>query len=188
MKIKYFFIILILLAIIFTAGCVGGNKETISTPSTSTTMPTSTPNSLSRTYTPEVTQPTYITMAGSVSGGASNPSGMDDIIFSIHNKGADVDLTKMKIVFTSPGRSPVTLTQGATASTSVFTTKTFRGIPVNLLNSANPVIDINFKLSPIPSKSQIKVEIIPDIGAPISFSKSVGSVFVTTDNMRISVV
>jgi hypothetical protein len=171
MKVKYFLIALMLVAVIIAAGCVGGNKETNSNPTTVTPTTTSTPNSLSKISTPEVTQPAYISMAGSVYYRANNPSGVDDITFSIAPRQSEIDLTKMKIVFSTAGRSPITLTQGATASTSSFTTK-YNGAPINLMTAEKRVIDINFKVSPLPSIQTYTVEIIPDIGSSISFSKT----------------
>ena len=87
-----------------------------------------------------------IQMIGNVYGLASNPSiGIDEIRFSIGlAPGAPaIDLTKMKIVFATQSTSPQILNQGATASTSIFTTKLNGASNVNSMNP-NDQIEIAF--------------------------------------------
>ena len=125
-----------------------------------------------------------IQMIGSVYGLASNPSsGIDEIRFTIGlAPGAQpIDLTKMKIVFSTTSISPIILTQGGTASNTVFTTKlsgatnvrlTGEELPaVNSMN-ANSRIGIAFKTDPIKANTKMNIELRPAIGAALPFSKT----------------
>jgi archaellin len=118
-----------------------------------------------------------IQMMGNVYGLASNPStGIDEITFVIVlAPGAQaMDLTKMKIVFSAPGKNPIILTQGATASTSIFTTQ------LSTVNSQTPVssmdlnqqIVIDFKIAPIGANTEMNFELRPSVGAVLPFSKT----------------
>jgi len=113
---------------------------------------------------------------GGVYGFASNPYvGIDEIRFTIGlTPGAPpIDLTKMKIVFSAPTKSPKILTQGATASTSVFTTK-LDGAG-NIVNSMNPYeqVEISFKIDPVMANTRMYIELEPAVGASLPFSKTV---------------
>ncbi len=115
-----------------------------------------------------------IQMIGNVYGLASNPStGIDEIRFSIGLApgAAPVDLTGMRIVFSTPTISPIILAQGATASTSVFTTKLNGASNVNSMN-ANNQIEIAFKVSPVSANTKMIVELRPPVGAALPFSKT----------------
>jgi archaellin len=141
-----------------------------------TTIPTYTPKTQQLTYTQVTQMPTSIQMIGNVYGIASNPSsGIDEIRFTIGlAPGAPaIDLTKMKIVFSTLSTSSIVLTQGAIASTSVFTTK-LDGNNVNTMYIFNPD-EITFKIAPVKANTKIFIELRPSVGAPLPFSKTTPS-------------
>jgi len=115
-----------------------------------------------------------IQMIGNVYGLASNPSaGINEIRFTIGlAPGAPaMDLTNMIIVFSTPSTSPIILIQGATASTSVFTTNLSGINPVSTINPSDQ-IEIVFKVTPVPVNTKVNIEIRPTIGASTAFSKA----------------
>jgi len=116
-----------------------------------------------------------IQMIGNVYGLASNPSaGIDEIRFSIGlAPGApEIDLTKMKIVFSTPTNSPIILTQGSTSSASVFVTKlNGAGNVINSMN-ANEQVEISFKTAPVTANTIMNIELRPPVGAALPFRKT----------------
>jgi archaellin len=115
-----------------------------------------------------------IQLIGNAYGIASNPSaGIDDIKFTIGlSPGAPaIDLTKMKIVLSTPSTNPIILTQGASASTSVFTTTLNGDTPVSSLNLYQQVV-IDFKTVPINANTKINIELRPSVGDALPFSKT----------------
>jgi archaellin len=115
-----------------------------------------------------------IQMIGNVYGLAANPSaGIDEIRFTIGlTPGASsVDLSKVKIVFSTSGTSPVIYTQGETASTSIFTTKLNGISAVNSMN-ANDQIEIDFKVAGVRPNTRMNIELRPSVGASLPFSKT----------------
>jgi flagellin FlaB len=124
-----------------------------------------------------------IQMIGNVYGQSSNPSaGIDEIKFSIGlAPGAPaIDLTKMKIVFSTPSTNPIILTQGSTASNSVFTTKLNGDTPVSSLNLYQQV-EIVFKTAPINANSKTNIELRPDVGDALPFSKTAPATIAATN-------
>ena len=122
-------------------------------------------------------------MIGSVYGLASNPSaGITEIRFTIGlAPGAlPIDLTKMKIVFSTPSTTPIILTQGATATTSIFTTKLNGASNVNLMNP-NDQIEIAFKVSPVSPNTKTNIELRPSVGAALPFSKTAPATIAATN-------
>ena len=147
-----------------------------------TAIPTYTPKIQQSTYTQVTQMPASIQMIGSVYGIASNPSsGIDEIKFIIGlAPGAPaIDLTKMKIVFSTLSTSPILLTQGAIASTSVFTTK-LDGNNVNSIYIFNQD-EITFKISPVKANTKIFIELRPAVGAPLPFSKTTPTTILKTN-------
>ena len=115
-----------------------------------------------------------IQIVGSVFGLASNPSaGINEIRFSIGlAPGAPaIDLTKMKIVFSTPTTIPIILTQDVTASTSVFTTKLHGATQVNSMK-ANEQVEITFFVAPVGPNTKMNIELRPSVGAALPFSKT----------------
>lgn len=139
-----------------------------------TAIPTYTPKIQQSTYTQVPQMPASIQVIGNVYGIASNPSsGIDEIKFTIGlAPGAPaIDLTKMKIVFSTLSTSSIIFTQGAIASTSVFTTK-LDGNNVNSMYIFNQD-EITFKISPVKANTKIFIELRPAVGASLSFSKTI---------------
>jgi flagellin FlaB len=123
-----------------------------------------------------------IQMIGSVYGLAAVPaSGIDQIQFSIGlAPGASaIDLTKMKIVFSTPSSAPVTLSQGATASTSIFTT-TLNGSAVSSMNP-NDQVQIMFNITAVPANTKMTLELRPSVGAALPFSKTAPATITATN-------
>lgn len=81
-----------------------------------------------------------------------------------------IDLTTLRIVFSTSNTTPVTITQGATANTTVFTT-TRGGNAVTALNP-NEQVDITFKVDPISATTKMNIEIRPSVGASLPFTKT----------------
>jgi len=114
-----------------------------------------------------------IQMIGNVNGLASNPSaGIDEIKFSIGlSPGSPIiDLRTLKVVFATPTTDPIRLSQGTTASTTVFSTKT-GGSAVTSLNH-NEQIEITFRVIPVSANTKMNFELRPAVGASLPFSKT----------------
>ena len=124
-----------------------------------------------------------IQMIGNVYGLASNPStGIDEIRFSIGLApgAAPVDLTRIRIVFSTPTISPIILAQGATATTSIFTTKLNGASNFNSMNP-NDQIEIAFKVSPVSANTKMNIELRPYVGAALPFTKTAPSTISATN-------
>jgi flagellin FlaB len=123
-----------------------------------------------------------IQMIGNVYGLASDPTvGVDEIQFTIGlAPGAQsMDLTNMKIVFSTPATSPVILSHGDTASTTVFTTLLNGATPVTSLNT-NDQVEIDFRVVPVPANTKMIFELRPPVGAAIPFSKTTPATITNT--------
>jgi len=114
-----------------------------------------------------------IRVAGDVYGLASDPdAGIDEIRFTI---GPDpcspaLDLTKVQIVYSTPGTFPVTLAYGTRTSTGFFTAKT----GTTRVTSLNPgdQAEITFFVAPVPANTRMNVELKPPVGATVPFVKT----------------
>jgi flagellin FlaB len=119
---------------------------------------------------------TNIQMIGNVYGLASAPdSGINQIRFSIGlAPGApSVDLTKLKIVFSTPETDPVTLTHSdeAEATDKLFSAKL--GADYKKSMDQNQQIEISFKVSPVvKSNTKMNIELRPSVGAALPFTKT----------------
>jgi archaellin len=114
-----------------------------------------------------------IRMTGNVYGRASDPAaGIDEIRFTI---GPDpcsqaLDLTKMQIVFSTPGTFPVPLLYGTRTSTGFFTAKTGT-TRVTILNPGDQA-EITFFVAPVPANTEMNIELKPSGGATVPFIKT----------------
>ena len=81
-----------------------------------------------------------------------------------------IDLTTLRIRFFTPTTTPISLTQGATASTTVFTT-TVGGNATLSLNPNEQVL-ISFKVANISATTSMNIEIQPSVGASLPFTKT----------------
>jgi archaellin len=114
-----------------------------------------------------------IRMTGNVYGLASDPgAGIDEIRFTI---GLDPcspaqDLTKMRIVFTTPGTFAVPLMYSTRTSTGFFTAKA----GTTRVTSLNPgdQAEITFFVAPVPANTRMNIEVKPSGGATVPIIKT----------------
>jgi archaellin len=187
------FIAILTLGLILISGCVNPGSTSTAQESftqTATMIPASTittpvPITTTVPYTHTVsTTPKKVQVIGDVYGIASNPSeGITEIRFSIGLAPgvSSIDLRKMQIVFMTPfsksdiqSLTPITLSQGDTASTTVFTSKLNGTTDVNSMNISD-IVEISFKTDPLPANTIIVIQLAPGIYAEIPFSKTVPS-------------
>jgi archaeal flagellin FlaB len=126
---------------------------------------------------------TNLQLIGNVYGLTSDPaSGIDEIKFSIGlAPGARaVDLTKLRIVFSTPGTSPVILEPGNNATTTTFTAKDAgAGSSLDSMTT-DQQIEIDFMVEPVPVNTRINLEIRPPVGAALPFSKTTPATITNT--------
>jgi flagellin FlaB len=126
-----------------------------------------------------------IQMIGNLYGLSNNTADkIDEVKFSIGlAPGAPpIDLTKMKIVFSTPNTGPIILTQGANATVAVFTTQ-LNGNPAfnNLSMSANDQIEIHFIVAAVDPNTKMNLELRPSVGAALPFSKTAPATIAKTN-------
>ncbi len=122
-----------------------------------------------------------IQMIGNVYGLSTDNTSITSLTFVIGlAPGASaVDLTKMKIVFSTPTTSPKILSQGTTASTEVFTTK----IGSTAVTSMNPndQVEVLFNVTAVPANTKMTMELRPSVGAALPFSKTAPATITATN-------
>ena len=126
---------------------------------------------------------TNIQMIGGVYGISANPAaGIDEIRFTIGlAPGASpIDLTKMKIVYSTPSTTPTILTQYTAASTGMFTTKLNGATSVSSM-TANEQVEIAFKVAGVGPNTKMTIELRPSIGAALPFSKTAPPTILATN-------
>jgi archaellin len=140
---------------------------TVTTPGPTTTTPVG-------TVCTGVEQPAAdIRMTGNVYGLASDPNaGINTIRFTI---GLDpcspaLDLTQMRIVFTTPGTFPAPLMYSTRISTSFFTAKSGT-TRVTTLKPGDQA-EITFFVDPVPANTRITIELKPSGGATVPIIKT----------------
>jgi flagellin FlaB len=115
-----------------------------------------------------------IQMIGNVYGLSNNTTaGINEVKFSLGlAPGAPpIDLTRMKIVFSTPETGPIILAQGTTANGTVFTTK-LNGATAVTAMSANDQVEVNFIVVPVSANTKMNIELRPSVGAALPFSKT----------------
>jgi archaellin len=115
---------------------------------------------------------------------STDNTNINRIVFSIGlAPGAPaVDLSKMKIVFSTPTTGPVILTQGADNSNTVFTTRLNGNITFNNLSmNANDQVEINFTTANVPANTKMNIELRPSVGAALPFSKTAPATITATN-------
>jgi flagellin FlaB len=121
-----------------------------------------------------------IQMIGNVYGLSSDGTNITNLTFTIGlAPGAPaIDLTKMKIVFSTPTTAPVILTQGTAASVSNFTTT----IGTTGVTSANPndQVVISFNIAGVPANTKMNIELRPSVGAALPFTKTAPATITNT--------
>jgi flagellin FlaB len=90
-----------------------------------------------------------------------------------------MDLTKMKIVFSTPATTPVILTQGTTSNTSVFTTKI--GTTAVTSINANDQVEILFGVADVTANTKMTIELRPSVGAALPFTKTAPATITATN-------
>jgi flagellin FlaB len=127
---------------------------------------------------------TNLLLIGNVYGLSNNTTaGISEVKFSIGlAPGAPtIDLTKLKVVFSTPNTDPIILTIGDSSTLSEFTAKE-AGAGSSLSSMAqNQQIEIAFNVAPVPVNTQINIEIRPPVGAALPFSKSTPATITTTN-------
>ena len=121
---------------------------------------------------------TNVQVVGNVYGIQSEGStGINEIQFALKltTGSPSVDLSRMTIIFSTPTTSPQTLTPGTTASHEKFTIKENGVTDVTVLRE-NEQVQITFKVEPVPSYSQMNIEVRPIVGAVIPFSRTAPAV------------
>ena len=174
--IKTLCVSLILVSLVMILGCTttpsGSNGKIPGTSSPSTTVfplsPVPAPISNSGQSSAN------IQLRGNVYGLSSNPhAGIDTITFSIGltQQAPAVDLTRLEIVFSTPGTDPVILTRGTTDSTSTFTT-TEGNYAVTSMSPGNEV-EINFRVKEVPAGTTVNIVVRPSVGPALPISRTV---------------
>jgi archaellin len=114
-----------------------------------------------------------IRMTGNVYGLSSYPdTGIDEIRFTI---GLDpcslaLDLTKMRIVFTTPSTFPVPLMYSTRTSTSFFTAK--NGTTRVTTLKPGDQTEITFFVAPVPANTRMNIELKPSGGVTVPIIKT----------------
>jgi flagellin FlaB len=122
-----------------------------------------------------------IQMIGNVYGLSTNNATLTNITFVIGlAPGAPaMDLTKMKIVFSTPATTPIILTQNTTASTSAFTTKI--GTTAVTSINANDQVEIYFSVAGVEANTKMTIELRPSVGAALPFTKTAPATITATN-------
>jgi len=122
-----------------------------------------------------------IQMIGNVYGLSKDNSTITNITFVIGlAPGAPaMDLTKMKIVFSTPSTTPVILTQSNSSSVSAFTTMIGTN-PVTSINS-NDQVEIYFGVAGVTANTKMNIELRPSVGAALPFSKTAPATITNTN-------
>jgi archaeal flagellin FlaB len=115
---------------------------------------------------------TNIQMIGNVYGLGSASSGITTIEFSIGlAPGAPtIDLTKMRIVFSTAATTPVEYTFGSSA-THPFTTSGSTTCTAGAMEQ-NDQCKISFTVDPVQTNTKMTIEIRPSVGASLPFTKT----------------
>ncbi|HUW86297.1 MAG TPA: archaellin/type IV pilin N-terminal domain-containing protein [Methanoregula sp.] len=122
-------------------------------------------------------------LIGNVYGLSTDNVTITEIRFSIGLApgASDTDLTKLKVVFSTPSTTPVILTHGSTSSQTVFTAKEGGAGPSLSSMTQNQQSEIAFNVTPVPVNTKINIEIRPGVGAALPFSKTTPATITTTN-------
>ena len=123
-----------------------------------------------------------IQMIGNVYGLSTDNTTITNITFVIGlAPGAPaMDLTKMKIVFSTPTTTPVILAQMEhTSNTAVFTTK-IGSTTVTSIN-ANDQVEIYFGIAGVTANTKMTIELRPSVGAALPFTKTAPATITATN-------
>ncbi len=126
---------------------------------------------------------TNLLLIGNVYGISQDNISITEIRFSIGlAPGAPtIDLTKLKVAFSTPNTPPVILAQGITSSETEFTAKEAgAGSSLDSMTQ-NQQIEIAFNVTPVPANTQVNIEIRPSVGAALPFVKTTGATITRTN-------
>jgi len=126
---------------------------------------------------------TNLLLMGNVYGLSTDNTNISEIRFSfgLAPGAPTIDLTKLKVVFSTPNTPPVILTLGNTSSQEVFTARE-GGAGSSLSSMAqNQQIEIAFNVTPVPVNTKVNIEIRPSVGAALPFSKTTPSTITMTN-------
>ncbi len=181
-SIKTFCVFLLLVSFVMFLGCTTTPSGSTG-PLQTTSSPLSSPTPTTSPVSGSVGQSTpVIQLDGNAYGLASSPAaGIDAITFSIKPvSGAPaVDLTGMKIIFSTPDTDPVTLTYGTLDSTHYFTTSA-GNYPITSMNAADHVL-ITFRVALVQANSNINIELDPSAGSPLILTKTAPALIASTN-------
>ena len=116
-----------------------------------------------------------IQMIGNVYGLSTDSGNITRVVFSIGlAPGAPpIDLTGMKIVFSTPGTPPVILTQAAANDDTHFSTRLNGNVAYNNQSmQGNDQIEVNFTVVKVSPNTKMTMELRPSVGAALPFSKT----------------
>jgi flagellin FlaB len=122
-------------------------------------------------------------LIGNVYGLSSDNTSITQIRFSIGlAPGAPtIDLTKLRVVFSTPNTPMVILTPGNNSSETVFTAKDAgAGLSLDAMTQ-NQQIEIAFNVTPVPANTRVNIEIRPATGAALPFTKTTGATITATN-------
>jgi archaeal flagellin FlaB len=122
-------------------------------------------------------------LIGNVYGLSADNISITEIRFSIGlAPGAPpIDLTKLKVAFSTPNTPPIILNQGSTSNETAFTTKEGGVGPSLTAMTQNQQIEIAFNVTPVPANTRINLEIRPSVGAALPFAKTTGATITATN-------
>ena len=121
------------------------------------------------------TASTNVQMIGNMYGIASVPeNGINEIWFTIGLApgSSSVDLTKMKIIFSTPATDPQTLVYKADGNPSLTEfSAVLDGKAVDTMSQGQQV-EVRFLVAPVPASTKMNIELRPAVGAALPFAKS----------------
>jgi archaellin len=173
--IKTFCVSLALVVLVIISGCTtapSGSNGTI--PVTTLPLPTVSPSPVPAPTSNPVPSGADIQLRSNIYGLSSNPQiGLDTIYFSIGltSQASAVDLTRMEVVFSTPGTAPVILTRGTKDSTGTFTTT--RGNYAVTSLSPSDEVEITFRVTGVPAGTKVQIVVKPPAGAVLPISGTV---------------
>jgi flagellin FlaB len=119
---------------------------------------------------------TNVQLVGNVYGLSNDTTkGISEIRFSIGLVAGSqsVDLSKFKIVYSTPSTTPIILSWTATTASETGFTAKVNGVGSSV-SSLNPgqQVEIDFLTEYVPASTKLNIELHPSIGASLPFSKS----------------
>lgn len=108
--------------------------------------------------------------------------GLNEILFLPSDDGRfpAIDFSRIQIVFSTPGTTPVILSPLTVADRSTFTTKESGTTAVTSL-SANEQVEHAFKVEPVEANLKMNIEVRPVTGAVTPFSKTAPATLLHTN-------